>query len=154
MSQELSNEVSCNYKKGYWTKEEDTLLIELIDKYSDKKWKYISNQIKTRSPLQCLQRWTKILKPGLVKGPWTEKENNILKTHVNKNGPTNWSICSQLIPGRSSKQCREHWLFSLNPNINKGEWTKEEEFQIFYYYRKLNGGWKAISNYLNSRTPN
>ena len=71
--------------------------------------------MKTRSPIQCLQRWTKILMPGLIKGPWTQKENEILKNYVATNGPSNWPLCAELIPGRSSKQCREHWLYSLNP---------------------------------------
>ena len=35
-----------------------------------------------RTPIQCLHRWTKILKPGLVKGPWTPEEDLLLMEWV------------------------------------------------------------------------
>lgn len=56
---------------GRWNKHEDKYLEQAIDLYGEKSWRNISNYIGQRSPIQCLHRWTKILKPGLVKGPWT-----------------------------------------------------------------------------------
>ena len=32
----------------------------------------------TRTDVQCLHRWNKVLKPGLLKGPWTEEEDTIV----------------------------------------------------------------------------
>ena len=36
-------------------------------------WKTIAGLLKNRTDVQCLHRWQKVLKPGLVKGPWTEE---------------------------------------------------------------------------------
>jgi hypothetical protein len=36
---------------------------------------------------------------------------------------------------RTGKQCRERWLNHLRPGIKKGDWTKEEEAMIRYYYQ-------------------
>ena len=38
--------------------------------------------MQTRTPIQCLHRWTKILKPGLVKGHWTPEEDKLLMEYV------------------------------------------------------------------------
>ena len=31
-----------------------------------------------RSDVQCLHRWQKVLRPGLVKGPWTKEEDETI----------------------------------------------------------------------------
>jgi hypothetical protein len=54
--------------------------------------------------VQCLHRWQKVLRPGLVKGPWTPEEDatilNCLQQGINK-----WSEIADCIPGRIGKQC-------------------------------------------------
>jgi hypothetical protein len=84
----------------------------------------ISDYVGGRSPIQCLHRWTKILKPGLVKGPWTPQEDEKLQAWIKTKGPEKWAECSQFITGRSGKQCRERWLNTLNPKLKKGSWTE------------------------------
>ena len=56
------------YKTGKWQKSEDKLLSKFVAAFGEKNWKKISEHMKNRSAIQCLHRWTKILKPGLVKG--------------------------------------------------------------------------------------
>ncbi|MCQ2821534.1 MAG: SANT/Myb-like DNA-binding domain-containing protein [archaeon] len=153
MSFSLS-EASTKFNKGYWTSEEDLKLRTLIEKYKEGNWKLISLEIKTRSPLQCLQRWTKVLRPGRTKGPWTKKENDLLINFVKQNGPCNFSECEKIIKGRTAKQIREHWQYTLSPEIIKGEWTEEEEFKIFFYFKKFKGCWKKISQKFNGRPDN
>ena len=140
-------------KKRQWTKEEDNLLSSLVKIYDYKNWEKISINIPGRTGIQCLQRWRKILQPGLVKGPWTEEENAKLYEWVKKEGPRKWSLCSKIIPGRNGKQCCEHWNNSLNPNVKKGFWTCEEDFLIFIFYKKY-GSWKKISPIFLHRTEN
>ena len=62
-------------KKGKWSEKEDEQLSKLVKIYNYKNWKSISQHIPGRSAIQCLHRWTKILQPGLVKGPWTAQED-------------------------------------------------------------------------------
>jgi hypothetical protein len=57
--------------RGNWTAEEDELLRNAVQQYGGRNWKKISDQIPDRTDVQCLHRWQKVLRPGLVKGPWT-----------------------------------------------------------------------------------
>ena len=123
-------------RKGKWSPEEDELLSSLVKTYNYKNWKLISQHIQGRSAIQCLHRWTKILQPGLVKGPWTPQEDAKLFEWVKTQGATKWTLCSETIPGRSGKQCREHWNNSLNPDVKKGLWNTEEDFLIMTFYKK------------------
>ena len=44
-----------------------------------KNWKKIAQDLPGRTDVQCLHRWQKVLRPGLVKGPWTEEEDEIVR---------------------------------------------------------------------------
>ena len=93
-------------------------------------------------------------KGQLTKGPWTSEENKLLIEWINQNGTKNWTKCALGIPGRSGKQCREHWNNSLNSEIIKGNWSSEEDFLIMKFYRKFNGSWKKMIPIFKSRTEN
>lgn len=141
-------------KTGRWSPEEDELLKKIVPFYGEKQWRKISQHMKGRSAIQCLHRWTKILKPGLVKGPWTTEEDQKLYEWVAKEGPTKWSQCSQVIVGRSGKQCRERWFNNLNPMVKKGNWTIEEDDLIFRLYMQYGSSWSKIAKHLKGRTEN
>ena len=96
----------------------------------------------------------KNLRPGSIKGPWSEEENKLLIEWVRKNGHKRWKKCEKIIPGRTSKQCREHWKNCLNPDLIKGFWSSEEDFLIMYFYEKCGGSWKKMINLFNGRTEN
>ena len=149
-----STSQSTTTKKGKWTSEEDKLLSSLVKLYNYRNWKTISKNIPGRSSIQCLHRWTKILQPGLVKGPWTPQEDQKLHDWVKKHGATKWTLCAEGIPGRSGKQCREHWNNSLNPDVKKGSWSSEEDYLIMVFYKKYGGSWKKIIPIFNKRTEN
>jgi len=141
-------------KVGKWTPEEDELLKEYVSLYSEKQWKKVSEHIPGRAPIQCLHRWTKILKPGLVKGPWTQEEDQKLIAWVKKQGPGKWAQAANMIPGRSGKQCRERWFNNLNPDVRKGNWTTAEDELIFQLYQKYGSSWSKIAKYVPGRTEN
>jgi hypothetical protein len=42
-----------------------------VHQHGGKCWKKISSLIADRTDVQCLHRWQKVLRPGLIKGPWT-----------------------------------------------------------------------------------
>ena len=59
--------------------------------------------------LTVLRVWRcQVLRPGLVKGPWTKEEDDIICTCM-ATGVTKWSEIAVQIPGRIGKQCRERW---------------------------------------------
>ena len=81
--------------------------------------------------MEGLHRWNKILKPGLVKGPWSPQEDQKLRLWIKQEGATKWSKLANYINGRSGKQCRERWFNNLCPGLKKGNWTNAEDELIF-----------------------
>lgn len=59
--------------RGKWTIEEDETLRTAVQRHSGKNWKKISDCLEGRTDVQCLHRWQKVLRPGLIKGPWTKE---------------------------------------------------------------------------------
>ena len=94
------------------------------------------------------------IKIGLRRGQWSLHEDKLLKEWITKNGSSNWEQCGRFIKSRNGKQCREHWIECLNPELIKGEWTTEEDFLIMHFYEKCNGSWKKIINLFNGRNKN
>ncbi|RLN96767.1 hypothetical protein BBJ28_00024061 [Nothophytophthora sp. Chile5] len=78
-----------------------------------------------RDNAQCLQRWNKVLKPGLVKGPWSVEEDAMLMEMMLK-GYDNWRLVSNNIPGR----------------------TYQEDEEIQLAYEKLGNRWTQIAELL------
>ncbi len=58
--------------------------------------------------VRCRRVCWQVLRPGLVKGPWTRDEDDIISECMLA-GITKWSEIAQRIPGRIGKQCRERW---------------------------------------------
>lgn len=72
-------------------------------------------------PLPC--------RPGLVKGAWSMEEDENLVKLIGE-GFSNWSELASHTPGRTAKQCRERWCHHLDPSVNHGNWTMEEDQQL------------------------
>ena len=86
------------------------------------------------------------------KGQWSYEEDKLLEQWVKQYGAKDWESCGLFIQGRKGKQCREHWKNCLAPDLVKGDWTKEEDFLIMFFYEKCNGSWKKIIQLFNGRT--
>ena len=110
--------------KGNWTEEEDKTLTAAVVANGGKNWKKISEGLSGRTDVQCLHRWQKVLKPGIVKGPWTEEEDRTLGALVMVHGCKKWSHIASQLTGRLGKQCRERWFNHLDPAITKEAWTR------------------------------
>jgi hypothetical protein len=48
---------------GKWSQEEDNMLREIVQEHGAKSWKKVANLLgSTRTDVQCLHRWNKVLK--------------------------------------------------------------------------------------------
>ncbi|XP_062002178.1 transcription factor MYB3R-2 isoform X2 [Rosa rugosa] len=140
--------------KGGWTPQEDETLRNAVAKFKGKNWKKIAQYFPDRSEVQCLHRWQKVLNPELVKGPWTQEEDDKIVELVAKYGPTKWSLISKSLPGRIGKQCRERWHNHLNPDIKREAWTLVEELALMHAHRMHGNKWAEIAKALPGRTDN
>ena len=52
---------------------QDRILRFAVDLHDGKNWKSIAAHLESRTDVQCLHRWQKVLRPGLIKGPWTKE---------------------------------------------------------------------------------
>ncbi|XP_073310899.1 transcription factor MYB3R-3-like isoform X1 [Primulina huaijiensis] len=140
--------------KGGWTPEEDDLLKKAVTSFKGKSWKKIAEVFPHRSEVQCLHRWQKVLNPELVKGPWTQEEDDKISELVAKYGPKKWSVIAKSLSGRIGKQCRERWHNHLNPNIKKDVWTMEEELTLLNAHQVHGNKWAELAKLLPGRTDN
>lgn len=83
---------------------------------------------------------------------FTPEEDKLLTKLINKYGTDNWFKISKQMKGRKSRQCRDRWLFYLNPDINNGEWKAEEDELLQKKYEELGPCWKKIATFLTGRT--
>jgi hypothetical protein len=140
--------------KGIWTCEQDDALCNAIDKYGTKNWKKVAEAVPGRTDTQCFQRWQKVLNPELVKGPWSEEEDNKVRELVGLYGARKWSFIAEHLPGRIGKQCRERWTNHLDPGVKKGNWSQSEDELIIKLQRQHGNKWAKIASYLSGRTDN
>ncbi|KAH9256855.1 hypothetical protein BASA81_004968 [Batrachochytrium salamandrivorans] len=149
-----------------WTSEEDQILTDILMEHGPKNWKAIAHMFcerssTTRINVQCLQRWKKVLQPGLKKGKWSMEEDAVLMELVTEvlcqeggGKGIRWPRIALRIPGRTSKQCRERWKCNLNPNIVRETFTPEEDKIILSLQHKFGNRWAQIAQSLHGRTEN
>lgn len=136
-----------------WDETEDNILRTLV-KTHGKQWNLIAQSLPKRTPSQVAARWEKCLDPNIIKGPFTQEEDQMIIDYVARNGPRGWPRITQILPHRSSKQCRERWFNHLDPNVIKKPWTPEEDNLIYTQHKTLGGKWSTIAKMLPGRTDN
>jgi len=92
------------------------------------------------------------------KGAWSNEEDvallNAMDEVTKEIGHVKWCLVSKRLPSRSPKQCRERFVYNLDPNISKAPWSKEEDAFLIYSQKNLGNAWARIASCLPGRTEN
>ncbi|KAF9364567.1 RNA polymerase I enhancer binding protein [Mortierella sp. NVP85] len=120
---------------GAWSKDDDKKLIELYGKYRGQ-WTTIGNEL-GRMADSCRDRYRNHLKDQstMITGPWQPHEDEKLLTIMQElalqQGKANildsspmWTLISERMEGtRTRHQCRHRYSQTLQPRLERGEWT-------------------------------
>jgi len=141
--------------KSKWEASEDQKLMDMVKKYGDKNWQLVASFLVNRTGQQCLHRWQKTLNPTIKRGKWTPEEDQLLREAVKLYGTGNWVKVQFAVSGRTDVQCRERWMNVIDPDLNQGPWTQEEDKRLEELVKKYGlGKWSEICKYLHPRTDN
>ncbi|GAB2248907.1 hypothetical protein Droror1_Dr00012266 [Drosera rotundifolia] len=144
--------LNASIMKSSWTSEEDNLLRAAVEDYGESNWQVVASAIEGRTGPQCSNRWKKAIHPTIEKkGRWSKEEDKRLKIGMTILGPK-WHIIAKFVPGRTQAQCRDRWVNNLDPSVNMGEWTSDEELKLRLAIEKHGYRWARVASSLGSRT--
>lgn len=89
----------------------------------------------------------------VIKGAWSSEEDYQM-LEACKNFGFEWKKVASCVLGRSAKQCRDRYRLKLDPNINHGPWTPEEDERLLELHNEMGRCWTKISKLLPGRTEN
>lgn len=101
-----------------FTKTEDELLRNLVNKYGDYDWNTIAGLIPGKSPRQCRDRFRNYLSPELVNSVWTKEEDKELIMQYSIHGPK-WALLVQYFPKRSTANIKNRFATLFRSTAKK-----------------------------------
>ncbi|XP_074500865.1 v-myb avian myeloblastosis viral oncogene homolog-like 2a isoform X2 [Sebastes fasciatus] len=94
--------------KGYWSKEEDEKIVELVSEYGTRHWSMIARHLNGRMGKQCRERWHNHLDPLIKKSSWTKEEDLIIyKAH-------------SILGNRTDNSVKNHWNATIKRKAELG----------------------------------
>ncbi|KAL4994638.1 hypothetical protein BDV10DRAFT_203630 [Aspergillus recurvatus] len=140
-------------RRRWWTPEEDHILqeevkhqVQLGGHQGTRNWSAIAEKLPGRSNKDCRKRWTKISLSSR-KGTWSGAEDHLLRKAVAKFG-FQWTKVAEMVGSRHPDQCAKRWHHSLDPNVNRGPWTPEEDSSLLDAVQRIGRDWKEIGQEL------
>lgn len=115
--QRYENALAPGLKKGYWSKEEDSLLIKAVEELG-KNFGAVSKRIPGRSVKQIRERYCRQLDPSIKQGKFSEEEDKLLLSQYHAHGGC-WSKIAKLMQGRTSSQCKNRCNTLLGKRRNR-----------------------------------
>jgi hypothetical protein len=145
-------------KKGKWTEEEDSLILEQRNEYA-RTWVEISKMLYERCDADVRERYlwltkSKTPQPRGSTRKWSEEEDTLLKRVVEENGEGNWENTAKHFPDRSVYQCYRRWHEGLDPHLKSGHWTPDEDAKLTELVKEHGLKWALICRFMDGRTSN
>ncbi|KAL6550207.1 hypothetical protein OROMI_020695 [Orobanche minor] len=106
-------------KKGPWTAEEDTKLINFIVRNGQCCWRAVPKLAGLRRcGKSCRLRWTNYLRPDLKRGLLNEAEEQlVIDLHARLGN--RWSKIAARLPGRTDNEIKNHWNTHIKKKLLK-----------------------------------
>jgi hypothetical protein len=157
-----------------WTTNEDNKLRAAFWIHNGKNWAAITDLVPGKTKKQCTNRWYEALGPDIDRSAsqkvrWTADEDSKLKVAVERYGGKNWEAIAALVPGQSTRRCRDRWHNSLASGQTRlectskfnngldtghtGRWTPEEDLKLRNAVQTHNGkNWVAVAALVPGRS--
>ncbi|GFF54853.1 transcriptional activator Myb [Aspergillus udagawae] len=130
-----------------WTAEEDDTLRREVESQPSgpegRDWCQIAEKLPGRTNKDCRKRWQNTMAGEFRKGLWAKHEDEQLRKAIAKHG-TRWTIVASGVKTRSAEQCAKRWQNSLNPNLDRSEWTESEDRTLIEAVKTLGRKWTQI----------
>ncbi|KAK4416411.1 Transcription factor [Sesamum alatum] len=106
-------------RKGAWTKEEDILLTQCIEKYGEGKWHKIPIRAGlNRCRKSCRLRWLNYLRPNINRGLFTKDEVDLI-VRLHKLLGNRWSLIAGRLPGRTANDVKNFWNTHIDKRLSR-----------------------------------
>ncbi|KAL5114868.1 hypothetical protein ACEQ8H_007245 [Pleosporales sp. CAS-2024a] len=96
------------HRRGPWSQHEDQWLVNLVARNGPHNWVRISQEIGSRSPKQCRERYHQNLKPSLNHDAITPEEGELIEKMVAEMGKR-WAEIARRLKGRSDNAVKNWW---------------------------------------------
>ncbi|OII70779.1 SNAPc like transcription factor [Cryptosporidium ubiquitum] len=139
-----------------------------VDEYWTEFWNLVSLDLGNRcerTGRDCQITWYHFIDPNINRKPWEKAEDLRLLALVSENEGFNWiKVAQELNTGRTPYQCILRYQRSLNKNLIKSSWTKEEDekllsavkslggFDLLELNKRITSKWNLVANLLPGRT--
>lgn len=85
---------------------------------------------------------------------FTEAEDKKLIDLVKKYGTRNWNLISKKMRNKAPRQCHARFMNYVNPQLNHGDWTKEDEELLLQKFDEIGPKWTNLASFFKNRPAN